>query len=78
MPHVQKAYEKKEKKIKKDAYPMKVCHMPTRHFKKKKNIAHVSRREIDHTKEFIHHKKIPTHLHILIRLYDSFLHGSYF
>ena len=33
MPHAQKACQKKEKK---DAYPKKVCHMPTRHVKRKK------------------------------------------
>ena len=73
----------------KDAYPKKVCHMPTRHVKKKRKekikIVHIhgkKRREMDHAKEFIHppHKKtnIPTHLHILIKLYDSFLLGSCF
>ena len=50
----------------KDAYPKKVCHMPTRHDKKKrekgekKKIAPIQRkkrnkREMIHTKEFIHH-----------------------
>ena len=41
MPHAHKACQKKEKK-RKDAYPEKVCHMPTRHVnkkKKKENIA---------------------------------------
>ena len=61
--------------------------MSTRHVEKKvkKKIyspcprKKYTRREIDHTKEFIHPPpKIPTHLHILIRLYDSFLLGSYF
>ena len=33
MPHAQKACQKKRKK---DAYPKKVCHMPTRHVKRKK------------------------------------------
>ena len=33
------------------------------------------KREMVHTKEFIHHppKKISTHLHILIKVYDLFL-----
>jgi len=51
----------------KDAYPKKVCHMPTRHVKKKerkrekKKIAPIQRkrkrnkREMIHTKKFIHH-----------------------
>ena len=46
----------------KDAYPKKVCHMPTRHVKKmweEKKIAPIQRkrnkREMVHTKEFIHH-----------------------
>ena len=33
MPHAQKACKKNREK--KDAYPKKVCHMPTRHVKKK-------------------------------------------
>jgi len=33
MPHAQKACKKK---IEKDAYPKKICHMPTRHDNKKK------------------------------------------
>ena len=33
MPHVHKACQKKRER--KDAYPKKVCHMPTRHVKKK-------------------------------------------
>ena len=32
MPHAQKACQKEEEK---DAYPKKVCHMPTRHVQKK-------------------------------------------
>ena len=40
----------------KNAYPKKVCHMPTRHVKKEKKIAHIQeRREMVHDKEFIHH-----------------------
>ena len=34
MPHAHKASQKKERE--KDAYPKKVCHMPTRHVKRKK------------------------------------------
>ena len=63
----------------KDAYPKKVCHM-LRHIKKKKEekIApypkRKKKREMVHTKEFIHHPpKISTHLHILIKVYDLFL-----
>ena len=77
----------------KDAYPKKICHMPTRHVKRKKQrrrkqnmyIAHVhenTRREIDHAKDFIHYPQkkyiYSTHLHLLIRLYDSFLLGFCF
>ena len=68
----------KEKRIK-DAYPKKVCHM-LRHVKKEREekIApypkRKKKREMVHTKEFIHHPpKISTHLHILIKVYDLFL-----
>ena len=51
-----------KKKERKDAYPKKVCHMSTRHVKKKRRKKHspclrkkYTRREIDHTKEFIHY-----------------------
>ena len=61
----------------KDAYPKKVCHMPTRHVKKKRKekrkIVHIHGkkwREIRSYKGVHPPKKIPTHLHILIRLYD--------
>ena len=40
MPHAQKTCQKKEKKREKDVYPKKVCHMPTRHVKKKKDSPH--------------------------------------
>ena len=52
------------KKKEKRCIPKKVCHMSTRHVKKKEkkkyiNIAYVqeknTRREIDHAKEFIHY-----------------------
>ena len=90
--HTQRRYatcpqgmSKKREKTK-DAYPKKVCHTPTRCVKKKKeNIAHVhenTRREIDHAKDFIHYPQkkyiYSTHLHLLIRLYDSFLLGFCF
>jgi len=54
----------------KDAYPKKVCHMPTRHVKKRerekkreekkdspypKKKKKRNKREMIHTKEFIHH-----------------------
>jgi len=67
----------KKKRIK-DAYPKKVCHM-LRHVKKKRKekiapIQKERKREMVHTKEFIHHPpKISTHLHILIKVYDLFL-----
>ena len=67
----------------KDAYPKKVCHIPTRHVKEKKDSPHpkeIKEREMVHEKEFIHYppkkKKyiyITTHLHILIKVYDLFL-----
>ena len=44
--------------------------------REKKGIAPIQKkeREMVHTKEFIHHPpKIPTHLHILIKVYDLFL-----
>ena len=64
----------------KDAYPKKVCHM-LRHVKKKEKekIApypkRKKKREMMHTKG-VHTpstKKISTHLHILIKVYDLFL-----
>ena len=77
-----------QKKEIKDAYPKKVCHMPTRHVKKKRE----KRREKDsphprkikerngsmrgvHTPSTQKEKKT-THLHILIKVYDVFLLGS--
>ena len=66
----------KEKIIIKDAYPKKVCHMLRNVKKKKGKIAPYPKRkrEMVHTKEFIHHPpKISTHLHILIKVYDLFL-----
>ena len=48
--------------VKKDAYPKKVCHMPTRHAKKKKKKKKIARilekkrgRKRDRENEFIHH-----------------------
>jgi len=68
----------KKKRIK-DAYPKKVCHM-LRHVKKKRErkdsplSKKKEKREMVHTKEFIHHpQKISTHLHILNKVYDWFL-----
>ena len=49
MPHAHKACQKKEKR--KDAYPKKVCHTPTRCVKKKENIAHT--KYITWEREFI-------------------------
>ena len=75
MPHASACQKKRIK----DAYPKKVCHM-LRHVKKKEKekIApypkRKKKREMVHTKEFIHHPpKISTHLHILIKVYDLFL-----
>ena len=51
MPHAHKACQKKERK---DAYPKKVCHTPTRCVKKKRkkeNIAHT--KNITREREFI-------------------------
>ena len=47
MPHAQKACQKKKKKKDKDAYPKKVCHMPARHVKKRKNRKEKKRKEKD-------------------------------
>jgi hypothetical protein len=78
--HMLQHVKKKVKRIK-DAYPKKVCHMlmhAKKREKKKEKIApypkRKKKREIVHTKEFIHHPpKISTHLHILIKVYDLFL-----
>ena len=63
--HMAKRHEKKEcQEKRKDAYPKKVCHMSTRHVEKKRREEKkyspcprkkYTRREIDHTKEFIHY-----------------------
>ena len=67
----------------KDAYPKKECHMPTRHVKRKKkgkdspHPRKINKR--DGSCKGVHPasaKKKSTHLHILIRLYDSLLLGS--
>ena len=59
-----KRHEKKREcqEKRKYAYPKKVCHMSTRHVKKKRRKKYspsprkkCTRREIDHTKEFIHY-----------------------
>ena len=81
MPHAQKACQKKEKNNK-NAYPKKVCHMPTWHVKKREEKDSPHPRKIKKREgscKGVHPpKKIPTHLHILIRLYDSFLLSSCF
>ena len=43
MPHARKSMLQKKEKKREDANPKKVCHMPTRHVKKKreKKIAHI-------------------------------------
>ena len=52
MPHAYKACQKKKKK-KKNAYPKKVCHMPTRRAQKKRKEKEKKEREnIAHTKKF--------------------------
>ena len=70
-----------KKRREKDAYPKKVCHMPTRHVKRKKKKDSPHPRKIkkrDGSCKGVHppSKKILTHLHTLIRVYDSFLLGS--
>ena len=69
------------KKKRKDAYPKKVCHMPTTCVKKKreqKKILPIPKtlqgKENSYKGVLIHHPpKISTHLHILIKAYDLFL-----
>jgi len=92
MTHAQKAWKKECQEKRKDAYPKKVCHMSTRHVEKKrreeKNIAPVQEKNIQgerwimqrspSTLRTYYPSKIFPHLHILIRLYDSFLLGSCF
>ena len=60
--NLDKGYGAMQKEIK-DAYPKKVCHMPTRHVKKKerekdspypKKKRKRNKREMIHTTEFIH------------------------
>ena len=72
-----------QKKSEKDAYPQKVCHMPTRHVKRKKEMKDKSTSKENKEERWIMqrssstlYQKKSTHLHILIRLYDSFLLGS--
>ena len=77
-----------KKKKRKDAYPKKVCHMPTRHVKEKKKRKKCSTHPRKTKKrgrpcKGVHpssteKRKHSTHLHILIRLYYSFLLGSCF
>ena len=72
MPHASACRKKREQK---DVYPKKVCHM-LRHVKKRQPLIQKKRkREMVRTKKLIHHppKKISTHLHILIKVYDLFL-----
>jgi hypothetical protein len=81
--HTQRRYgtcfgmSKEKKERIKNAYPKKVCHM-LRHVKRERKDSPLpkkkEKREMVHTKEFIHHPpKISTHLHILIKVYDLFL-----
>jgi len=79
--HMLKRHVRKKKIKKKDAYPKKVCHMPTRHVKKReKDSPHPLKiKKRDGSCKGVHPpstKKNPTHLHILNRLYGSFLLGS--
>ena len=84
--HTQRRYatcpQGMSKKKRKDAYPKKVCHTPTRCVKKKRE----KKENISHTKKtlqgkensykgvlILHPPKISTHLHILIKAYDLFL-----
>jgi len=85
MPHAYKACQnkKRNRKGKRKKRYIPICHMPTRHVKKKRDSPcprkKYTRREMGHAKEFINHpSKIPIHLDILIRLYDLFLLGSCF
>ena len=65
----------------KDAYPKKICHMPTRYVKKRRKKDSPHPRKIKEKGWFMKrssytiHKKniyITTHLHILIKVYDVF------
>ena len=87
--HMPKRHKKKEcQEKRKDAYPKKVCHMSTRHVEKKeekkKKYSPCPRKKYKEERWIIRrssstiHQKYSTHLHLLIRLYDSFLLGSYF
>ena len=72
--HMLKRHVRKKKKNNKNAYPKKVCHMPTWHVKKREEKDSPHPRKIKKREgscKGVHPpKKIPTHLHILIRLYD--------
>ena len=81
--HMLKRHVRKKKKNNKNAYPKKVCHMPTWHVKKKreeKDSPHPRKiKKRDGSWKGVHPpfaKKKSTHMHILIRLYDSYLLGS--
>ena len=82
--HMLKRHVRKNIKKKKDAYLKKVCRMPTRHVKKKKkekDSPHpwkIKKRDGSCKGLQPPSKKNPTHLHILINVYDSFLLGSCF
>ena len=83
--HTQRRYatcpQGMSKKKRKDAYPKKVCHTPTRCVKKKrekKKIQPIPKtlqgKENSYKGVLIHHPpKISAHLHILIIAYDLFL-----
>ena len=78
MPHAHKACQKKKERERKDVYPKKVCHMPTRRVKKRVKEKEKKRkrkyspyqkkfiREKIHMKEFHRPstKNIHTHAHI--------------
>ena len=65
--HTQKRYATCPKGMSKKREEKKIAPIQR---KRKRN-----KREMIHTKEFIHHPpKISTHLHILINVYDLFLH----
>ena len=74
MPHASAC----QKKGRKDAYPKKVCHM-LRHVKKREiapDPKRKKRKERDGAYKGVHTpstKKISTHLHMLIKIYDLFL-----
>jgi len=77
--YVKQKQKKRERCIPKEGMPhaRKACQKKIR---KEKDSPHPwEKKERDFAKQFVHPSpKIHTHLHVLIRLYDSFLLGSCF